>query len=204
MGRKLFMLVLSLAVIFSFTMGVCAASLSIEAPADEVKEGESFTVNITYQDIRIDNVKGCIKYDDEALECIAGGSSSGSAGVAELNGYSEDAETIQFEIEFKALKSGATTLKIQTDECYNLDGEQLNSPWENVKVVVSEGTVSDEPQEKTEEAASEPEETEAQEADDQDTDDQIKNNTIVLEIAIGITAALILIIALIKLIRRRK
>ncbi len=134
-------LVSCLMLIFATMPVNAAAIIDIEMPA-EIKKGETYTVNITFVDNNIGEIKGQVEYDSTKIEYISGGSSEGNTGLVLLNGNGYGNSKAIFNIKFKGIEAGEGILKVTTAEIYNLDGENLGSPTKEVNYVVvnEEGT----------------------------------------------------------------
>ncbi len=118
-----------------------AAIIDIEVP-DEIKKGETHTVNVTFVDNNIGEIKAQIEYDSAKIEYLSGGSSEGNTGLVLLNGNGYGNSKAIFNIKFKGLEPGESNLKVTTSEIYNLDGESLGAPTTEIVVTVinSDGT----------------------------------------------------------------
>ncbi|NBI64419.1 hypothetical protein D3Z38_15525 [Clostridiales bacterium] len=87
--------------------------------------GKTVTVTVTYKGSSLGYVNGQLTYDNSKLQYLSGGSSQGDAGLVELKAYADDASgKLSFHVKFKAVDAGNTGLNLETLETQNLDGDQ--------------------------------------------------------------------------------
>ncbi len=221
--RKLFILTISLILVSAMTVCSHAADLNISFD-ENVKAGETFELTVTYQDENLDAVKGNIEYDDQMLEYVSGGASTGNGGIISIDSHSDDGKTISEKILFEAKTGGQTNIRVTTEECYDLDGNVLNNPWVEQKIVIGDAVEkkSDEDKEKDKETLEkEKQEQEAQEkaqaeeraiaqaraekeALEKAQKEQQEKNSRMQFILIGITFLLLIIAGLVVSKRRKK
>ena len=127
---KKFIAVLILCIITAVPQSAFAASLNLNAEnSSNISAGENFTVDVKYSSDYLDSIKGSVSYDTDLLEYISGGSSTGDGGIIKLKGSSDNGKTVEFNLKFKALKTGTASVAISTEEAYDLDGKAMNTPY---------------------------------------------------------------------------
>ncbi|MEG2323825.1 MAG: hypothetical protein RSA73_03305 [Anaerovoracaceae bacterium] len=132
------------------------ADLNVKIGGDaKVKAGETFTVTVKYSGRSLGMVNGDLTYDTNAISYISGGSSSGDGGLVQLKKASEG-KTVAFKVKFKGVKGGKSTLKLTTNEAYDLDGKSLSTPSSSKSITVAK---SSEPVQTTKETVKQTEET---------------------------------------------
>ena len=85
-----------------------------------------------------------LEYDTSALSYVSGGSSEGDAGAVQLKRASTGG-AIEFQLKFKALKEGPTTVKISTYEAYDLDEQSMGTPQTDGNIQITAEKASDPP-----------------------------------------------------------
>lgn len=212
--RRLFILILSLILASAMAMTSFAADLNISCDKD-IKAGDTFELIVEYSDENLDLVRGTIEYDDEMLQYVSGGSSEGSGGIVAIDSHSEDGSKVAEVILFEALKDGQTNVKVTTEECYDLDGNMLNNPWSENKIIISKADAEKDKEKADAEAkAKEKAEAEAEAKAQAEAEKEayekaqleqqkVKNNMIQI-IFIAITAVLLVVALIIRSKKRKK
>lgn len=203
--RKLFIITLSLIMASALSFTAFAADLSVTHDK-EIKAGETFEFTVKYLDENLDQVIGSIEYDDEMLEYVSGGSSEGSGGLVSIDSRSGDGKTVEETILFEAKKSGQTNIKVTTEECYDLDGNVLNSPWTEEKITIVKGGESDKKKQEAKKAELEKQKAEQERiaAEKAKAEQQKHDNDRLVVMSIVITAVLLIIVIAIVASRRKR
>ena len=139
------MLILMLAgllVLFYTAVPVSAASSVKISGGNDVKVGDTFTVNVVFQGDSVGSVSANLKYDKNVLQYVSGGSSSGDTGFVYLEKDVVD-EEMSFQIKFKAKDQGHTDISVETYEMYDMDYNYLGAPSANTSIDVAASPVSD-------------------------------------------------------------
>lgn len=118
--------ILLLLVIFVTQPAFAASSVMISG-GENVKSGDTFTVNVDYQGNNIGSVTANLTYDTSALEYISGGSSSGNTGYVYLQ-KDVVGEKMSFQIKFRAKIEGDAKIKVDTYEMYDEDYGTMDTP----------------------------------------------------------------------------
>lgn len=180
--------------------------------------GKTITVTVTYKGGSLGYVNGQLTYDNSKLQYVSGGSSQGDAGLVELKAYADDASgKLSFRVKFKAVGSGSTGLNLETLETQNLDGDQdLGRPSASKTVNIKSAPTTAATDESTTEETSEETTQETTVAATEDTmsdgqpqaglqQDQESKGGISYPLVIGIAVViLILIIAVIIGLKKKK
>ncbi len=205
---KKFIAVIVLCIITAVPQSVFAASLDLAAEcAGSIAAGETLTVNIEYSSDYLDSVNGSVRYDTEYFEYLSGGSSTGDGGLVKLKGNADDGKTIAFTLSFKALKTGTAAVEISTEEAYDLDGKAMNTPYVTRNITIEEASAdnsagSTKASDKTDAADSDAGKNNAENTADEDL--QTQNNSRLLMISAGITAALLAAVCVTAGVRKQK
>ena len=140
--RKLIIIVVIMALAIPFiTPQVFAASTVSIGCSSSVKGGETFTVNVAFGGGSVGRVIAYMNYDASKISYISGGSSTGDTGYIQLNEAGIDG-TISFELKFRALKDGDTTLEVITNEIYDLDEMILDDQPSASKTITIAGSAA--------------------------------------------------------------
>ena len=207
--RKLIIIVVITALALPFiTPKVFAASTVSIGCGSEIKGGETFTVIVAFGGGSVGRVIAYMNYDSSRISYISGGSSTGDSGYIQLNEAGIDG-TISFELKFKALKDGDTTLEVITNEIYDLDEMMLDDqPSASKTIHVSGSAASDNTGRPSADTAA-TEETMLYGVDERpddeteaDTSSEDADITKILVITAAILAALIAIIAIVLISRK--
>lgn len=118
--------ILLLLVIFVTQPAFAASSVMISG-GENVKSGDTFTVNVDYLGNNIGSVTANLTYDTSALEYISGGSSSGNTGYVYLQ-KDVVGEKMSFQIKFRAKTEGDAKIKVDTYEMYDEDYGTMDTP----------------------------------------------------------------------------
>lgn len=124
--RSIQIIILSMAVMLTCKFNVFAAGNSISFSDPTAKKGEAVTVTlkVTSDSTALGAVDLNIVYDDSALEFTGGGSSvkggSGSIRIADTASDSSS-KTMTYQLNFKALKAGKSSLTVSNYEVYGFD-----------------------------------------------------------------------------------
>lgn len=124
--RSIQIIILSMAVMLTCKFNVFAAGNSISFSDPTAKKGEAVTVTlkVTSDSTALGAVDLNIVYDDSALEFTGGGSSvkggSGSVRIADTASDSSS-KTMTYQLNFKALKAGKSSLTVSNYEVYGFD-----------------------------------------------------------------------------------
>ncbi len=205
---KKFIAAIVLCIIAAAPQSAFAASLDLTAEcAGSIAEGETLTVDIKYSSDYLDSVNGSVRYDTDSLEYLSGGSSTGDGGLVKLKGSADDGKTVAFTLSFKALKTGTAAVEISTDEAYDLDGKAMNTPYVTRNITIEDAPAdknagSTEASDKNDTADSDAGKDKADAAPDENL--QTQNNSRLLMISAGITAALLAAVSIIAGVRKKK
>ena len=193
------MLMIPMAASYSFA----AAGVSVSG-GDNIKGGDTFTLKVTFKGGNIGRVDGGLTYDTDRLTYISGGSSSGNSGYVQLT-EAGTGEAITFNLKFRAVKDGITTVNVSTNEVYDLDEREMSSLSGSKSVNIVGSAASDKASsastEPTDETSDENIETETQQRRGVDekpaekTTSSSVNVTAVLAIAAAVVAILLVIVA---------
>lgn len=207
--RKLIIIVVLIALAIPFiTPQVFAASTVSIGGSSSVKGGETFTVNVVFGGGSVGRVIAHMNYDSSMLSYISGGSSKGDTGYIQLNEAGIDG-TISFELKFRALKDGDTTVEVITNEIYDLDEMILDDqPSASKTISISDSAEYDGSKATTTETVSES--TIALGVDEKtETGDELQgssqtNVTMAFVVSAVILISLIIIIAVVLICKRNK
>lgn len=197
--RQLAVMVLAIMIVIPVVTVPSAAAASVSVTGgDNVAGGETFTVTVTYSGDNVGRVTAGMTYDKSMLTYISGGSSTGNNGYIELRnaGTGED---ITFNIKFQALKGGTTDLTVNTSEMFDLDEQYMGTPAATSKTVTISGDAAED--QIIDETVA-PEEEYEPDVIGVDEKEAPVNFTLVLAIGAAIAVILIVIIAIV--IRRKK
>ena len=204
--RKLIIIVVIMALAIPFiTPQVFAASTVSIGCSSSVKGGETFTVNVAFGGGSVGRVIAYMNYDASKISYISGGSSTGDTGYIQLNEAGIDG-TISFELKFRALKDGDTTLEVITNEIYDLDKMILDDQPSASKTITIAGSAA---ADQNRETTTEPEVTESavtygvdERTDDESQENPEANITLIFVITAAVLIALIAIIAAVLITRK--
>ncbi|MGI6258147.1 MAG: cohesin domain-containing protein [Anaerovoracaceae bacterium] len=134
-------IILLIAIGLAFPTLTFAAKAQVSVEGTNVKVGEESTITVTYSGDNIGRVSGMLEYDVSTLSYISGGSSEGDAGAVQLK-RAGTGGAIEFQLKFKALKEGPTTVKISTYEAYDLDEQSMGTPetQENIRITAEKAS----------------------------------------------------------------
>lgn len=205
--KKLITLII-LCMIAAVPYSAFAASLDLRAETDSgIAAGNSFTLTVSYSSDYLDSVKAQVRYDTEQLEYISGGSSTGDGGIVSLKGNSDDGRALTFKVKFKALKQGAASLAVTTEEAYDLDGKAMNTPYVTRNITVETATADN----KADSSGDSNSNIDNSSTDnDSSTDtvsdmpDQREQNSRLLAIAAAVTAAVLAAVCIIAAANKKK
>lgn len=135
-------LVVCLAVpFFSLTAFAAEGVLMFSDPTAKAGETVEVTVKIQSGGAAIGDGKATVTYDKEALEFISGTNASGGDGTLELSAAGNGTETeLVYQLQFKALKEGETTLQVSEYSAYLYSDETLNLDLGTSLVKIEPGT----------------------------------------------------------------
>ena len=132
----------TLILVFTFTLSVFAGTAVIQLTdkkAQPVTRGKVFSISckVKSTDVRIKSADISAQYDPNMLEFVADGSNAeGGAGTIRMNGTgygkSSGTKTLEFQLKFRALYAGTTTITI-------LD-QEVNDTTDNLVNVTKIGT----------------------------------------------------------------
>ena len=205
---KKFIAVLILCIITAVPQSAFAASLNLNAESSSnISAGENFTVDVKYSSDYLDSIKGSVSYDTDLLEYISGGSSTGDGGIIKLKGSSDNGKTVEFNLKFKALKTGTASVAISTEEAYDLDGKAMNTPYVTRNITIEEISAN-EPAGNTGDGDSGSADNSSSDKNGTDTakseDTQHQKNSRLLEISAGIIAVLLITVSIIAAVKKKK
>ena len=203
---KKFIAVLILCIITAVPQSAFAASLNLNAESSSnISAGENFTVDVKYSSDYLDSIKGSVSYDTDLLEYISGGSSTGDGGIIKLKGSSDNGKTVEFNLKFKALKTGTASVAISTEESYDLDGKAMNTPYVTRNITIEEISAN-EPAGNTGDSGSADNSSSDKNGTDtaKSEDTQHQKNSRLLEISAGIIAVLLMTVSIIAAVKKKK
>ena len=134
------------------TMGaslqVFAARIAFSDPT--VKAGDEVTINMKITGSGSETINSSdvmLSYDNTAMEFIEGTGTTGGAGSLRVVGTAPTTGTTQlaFQLKFRALKPGTTSLTISTQEIYDKDGKIVNVDRQGSSAITITGTAAVEP-----------------------------------------------------------
>lgn len=206
--RKLIIIVVIMALAIPFiTPQVFAASTVSIGCSSSVKGGDTFTVNVAFGGGSVGRVIAYMNYDASKISYISGGSSTGDTGYIQLNEASIDG-TVSFELKFRAIEDGDTTLEVITNEIYDLDEMMLDDQPSASKTISISGSAA---AKDTSSAATEPSTSESAitYGVDERPEDEIEeapeaNIMMVLVVTAAVLVALIAIISIVLISRKNK
>lgn len=193
-----YILALILCIITMMPQMVFAESLNLNVrTGSNITVESSFTVTVKYGSDDLDSVKAIVRYDTDMIEYISGGTSSGDSGVVVISGSSDNGSSIAFTLKFKALKAGAASISVSTDEAYDLDGNAINTPYITKNFTIE--TIANEPDndETGENITDNAEDINA--ADKNENIQTEKNNTLLI-ISTAVTATILVAVCIIVVI----
>lgn len=127
------------------------ASFSI--PDGAVDSGENFNVSLTfYATEKIGSVQAEMAYDNNSVQFISGDNASGGNGIVVLKGSVGNTDEVTYNMTFKGLKAGSSTMNLVSCSILSQNGSNIGSPTAYASVTVGEDT-------KVTEATKEPTET---------------------------------------------
>ncbi|WP_352397857.1 cadherin-like beta sandwich domain-containing protein [[Clostridium] aminophilum] len=107
-----------------------ASSAVISFSDPDTKVGDTFNVNvkITSTDGTLGSSKMMLKYDSSVIEFQGGSNASGGAGAVKLSGNvdSTNAKSVTYQLKFKALSEGSTTIKVDDYEVYDANSKNVD------------------------------------------------------------------------------
>ena len=206
--KKLITLII-LCMIAAVPYSAFAASLDLRAETDSgIAAGDSFTLTVSYSSDYLDSVKAQVRYDTEQLEYISGGSSTGDGGVVSLKGNSDDGRALTFKLKFKALRQGAASLAVTTEEAYDLDGKAMNTPYVTRNITVETAAADNKADSDSGDSSSniDNSSTDSDSSTDTASDmpDQREQNSRLLAIAAAVTAAVLAAVCIIAAANKKK
>ena len=200
---KKFIAVLILCIITAVPQSAFAASLNLNAESSSnISAGENFTVDVKYSSDYLDSIKGSVSYDTDLLEYISGGSSTGDGGIIKLKGSSDNGKTVEFNLKFKALKTGTASVAISTEEAYDLDGKAMNTPYVTRNITIEEISANEPAGNTGDGDNSSSDKNGTDTAKSEDT--QHQKNSRLLEISAGIIAVLLITVSIIAAVKKKK
>lgn len=126
---------------FSLVAFAAEGTLMFSDPTTKVGENLEVTVKIQSGAAAIGDGKATVTYDKEALEFISGTNASGGDGKLELSATGNGTETeLAYQLQFKALKEGDTTLQVSEYSAYLYSNETLNLTLGTSLVKIEPGT----------------------------------------------------------------
>lgn len=138
MRRSLLSIMLVLCIVLPQT-AFATADISITSD-DNIREGDTFTMTVSFSGPDIDRVAGELKYDTESLSYISGGTSSGDGGTVALSGASSSGKYVSFLLRFKALKAGSSSVICRSLEMYDLEGNMIENAKLTREIQISEAS----------------------------------------------------------------
>lgn len=208
--KKLITLII-LCMIAAVPYSAFAASLDLRAETDSgIAAGDSFTLTVSYSSDYLDSVKAEVRYDTGQLEYISGGSSTGDGGVVSLKGNSDDGRALTFKLKFKALKQGAASLAVTTEEAYDLDGKAMNTPYVTRNINIGTAAADNKEDSSSDSVDSSSNIDNSSTDSDSSTDtasdmpDQREQNSRLLAIAAAVTAAVLAAVCIIAAANKKK
>lgn len=107
-----------------------ASSAVISFSDPDTKVGDTFNVNvkITSTDGTLGSSKMMLKYDSSVIEFQGGSNASGGAGAVKLSESvdSTNAKSVTYQLKFKALSEGSTTIKVDDYEVYDANSKNVD------------------------------------------------------------------------------
>ena len=191
-----------LCVLCMFTQGYAAsAKVSIDCPK-EIKKGETFEAIVKYEASDLSRVYAELEYNQNEIEYISGGNSSGNSGWILLKKANDEGGTLNFKLKFKAIKNGETSFRIDTIEAYDINEMFLEvSPYEGkIKIDTETSLENIDSEDNADENQVNNQPT--VEDENQENNSETNNNTLMFW-GIGI-AVIILVLAIILLVTRKK
>ena len=200
--KKLIVFVIVTAIAIPFISPEIFAAAKVTAECENnLSAGETFTVKVTYGGEQIGRVDGQLIYDTSKLEYISGGTSEGDTGYVQLKLAGTDG-TISFDLKFKALEEGNTSLDITTNEIYDFAEIPLDTPslTKDITIKSSGGGAANDESSKEEVAATDP----AADPIYQDEEFAKQQNNKLTMILVGSAAVLVLLIIIISVVLRKR
>ena len=138
LGGAAMVSLISLAISFQ----ALAARIAFSDPSAEA--GSEVTVNMKISaagDETINSSNVMLSYDASALQFIEGTGATGDAGSIRVAGEAQGGNysELAFTLKFKALKPGATTISVSTQEVYDRNGQLVNVAQEGSSAVTITG-----------------------------------------------------------------
>lgn len=133
---KKYLVTFLIGVVLLFPGLIFAADAKLIVEGTDVRVGEESIIKVTYAGDNIGRVSGILEYDTSVLSYISGGSSEGDAGAVQLK-KAGTGDPIVFQLKFKTLKEGTTTVKISTYEVYDLDEQLMGTPATDEDITIS-------------------------------------------------------------------
>ena len=196
MRRLLLSILLVLCIVFPQT-AFATADISITSD-DNIREGDTFTMIVSFSGPNIDRAVAELKYDTEKLSYISGGTSNGDGGTVALSGASSSGKYVSFSLEFCAVQAGTSSVTCQSLEMYNLDGNMIENAklTREIEISAAAGEADNPSQEENVKVIETPE----IEEDDMDSVRPfIRFDTVLIAVT-----ALVLVILILAAIRRRR
>lgn len=139
---KKYLSILLIGIIFLFPIISYGADAQVAVDGTTVKVGEESVITVTYTGENIGRVSGILEYDTSVLSYVSGGSSEGDAGAVQLK-RAGTGEPIVFQLKFKAVKEGSTSIKVNTYEAYDLDEQPMGTPAGEEDIQITTEKVTD-------------------------------------------------------------
>ena len=172
---------------------------------DNVTEGQTFTVTVSFKSKSLDSLNANIIYDDRYLSYVSGGTSAGDGGIVYINAASDDGKSVSSSIKFKARASGDANVVARDVEASDLMGNTIKTEGASIYVHVAKAKA--EPAEEPEEEAAE-EETAAEEEPApepvEEPEEDAGNGIWILIAVVIITAAVLIALIAVWLNKRKK
>ena len=129
-GKKLNLVLIALGILFLLpTMVTHAADGTLQFSDPTGKVGEEITVKVKMDagGVAIGDGDAELTYDTEKLEFVSGTNASGGNGTVTLSASGTGSETeLNFELVFKALSEGSTTIQVSSSTAYLFSDETLH------------------------------------------------------------------------------
>lgn len=128
--------ILMVAALFSES-AFAAATASISGGGN-YKVGQTVTIKFTYSGASYGTAKVIFRYDTSVLQFKnCSGTSGGTSGVTKVSLSSGGSNTLGCTLTFKAVGTGNTTVKAETEELYDIDENDLSSSVSTKSTTVS-------------------------------------------------------------------
>ncbi|MBQ9961646.1 MAG: cadherin-like beta sandwich domain-containing protein [Firmicutes bacterium] len=116
-----------------------AASAAVSVSGGTVNKGNTITVTVKYSGATYGSVAADINYDKSYLQFQSCSTTSGGGnGKITVSMVGANESSLSCTVKFKALKAGSTSVRVDTVEAYNMDGEELSAASKSSSITIKD------------------------------------------------------------------